>query len=88
MLPGIENRDIKDSEYRRISEIGGELQRLNLDIVALQETRIEDMGKLQEKNFTFFWKGLPPGERRIHGVGFSLIPLLVQLAHLLVTLSV
>ena len=71
MLPGIENRDIKDSEYRRVTEIDGELQRLNLDIVALQETRIEDMGKLQEKNFTFFWKGLPPGERRIHGVGFA-----------------
>ena len=28
--------------------------------------------------YTFFWKGLPPGSRRIHGVGFAVKTILMR----------
>ncbi|KAI8516668.1 hypothetical protein Bbelb_052490 [Branchiostoma belcheri] len=51
-----------------------ELTRLDIDIAALSETRLADEGQLQEDagGFTFFWKGLPQEDRRIHGVGFAI----------------
>ena len=50
-----------------------ELARYNIDIAAISETRIEDEGSLEESDlgYTFFWKGLPAGSRRMHGVGFA-----------------
>ena len=71
MLPGIENRNNKVSEYRKVAEIDGELQRLNLDIVALQETAFR-----QER------EGYMELDLRY------VIPLLLQLVHPPVTLSV
>ncbi|KAK3797144.1 hypothetical protein RRG08_060488 [Elysia crispata] len=44
----------------------------NIDIVALQETRLAASGSLKEKEHTFFWQGLGPDKHRIHGVGFAL----------------
>ncbi|CAH1259012.1 PKD1L3 [Branchiostoma lanceolatum] len=45
----------------------------NIDIAALSETRLAEEGSLTEEGegYTFFWKGLPEGERRLHGVGFA-----------------
>ncbi|XP_078233697.1 F-box/LRR-repeat protein 2 isoform X2 [Pogona vitticeps] len=47
------------------------LSRLQMDIVALKETRLPDVGSVKEKNFSFFWQGKPLNETREHGVGFA-----------------
>ena len=62
-------RQINDS--RKTAIIDSELFRLNIDIAALQETRLADSGMLREKDYTFFWQGRAEGEARIHGVGFA-----------------
>lgn len=72
MLPGIDTSDIRHGEIRKTKLIDQELTKLRVDIAALQETRIADCGSIREKNFTFFWQGLPSGEPRHHGVGFAI----------------
>ena len=59
---------------RRTALVGLELKRLDIDVAALQETRLPAEGKIAEKGsgYTFFWKGLPQDERRIHGVGLAI----------------
>ena len=42
-----------------------------MDIVALQEMRLPDMGSVKEKKFSFFWQGKPSNETREHSVGFA-----------------
>ena len=59
------------SDARKTAIIDRELLRLNMDIAALQETRLPSSGSLKEANYTFFWQGLEPTERRLHGVGFA-----------------
>jgi len=59
---------------RRSALIAAELSRYNVDIAALSETHLADEGSLTEvgSGYTFFWKGLHPDDRRIHGVGFAI----------------
>ncbi len=59
---------------RRTAIVAKELERYNIDIAALSETRLADEGSLQEigGGYTFFWKGKPQAEDRIHGVGFAI----------------
>ena len=49
--------------------IDAELHRL--DIAALQETRLADIGSLIEMHYTFFWQGKQLEDRRELGVGFA-----------------
>ena len=56
---------------RKTATINLELKRLNIDIAALQETRLASNGSIQEEDYTFFWQGKGPEERRLHGVGFA-----------------
>ena len=58
---------------RRTALLAVELARYDIDIAALSETRMEEGGSLEETDlgYTFFWKGLPAENRRIHGVGFA-----------------
>ena len=42
------------SDSRKPAIIDRELLRLNMDIVALQETRLPSNGSLKEANYTFF----------------------------------
>ena len=56
---------------RRSALIAKELEKYQIDIAALQETRIEGEGQLQEKNYTFFWIGKTTG-RRDAGVAFAI----------------
>ena len=65
---------------RRTAFIARELKRHSVDIAALQETRLPDEGQLTEDGggYTFFWKGTPLAERRIHGVGFAIKTELVR----------
>ncbi|CAH2043894.1 unnamed protein product, partial [Iphiclides podalirius] len=59
-------------DLRKTYNIDIELKRLNVDIAALQETRIEDEGSIREAHYTFFWKGKSSTENREHGVGFAI----------------
>ena len=58
---------------RRTALIAQELSRYNVDIAALSETRLADDGSITEDlgGYTFFWKGYPQNENRIHGVAFA-----------------
>ncbi|KAK7865974.1 hypothetical protein R5R35_009402 [Gryllus longicercus] len=57
---------------RRTAVIDRELLRYRVDIAALSETRIAEVGSLIEKNYTFFWKGRDKTHPRQHGVGFAI----------------
>lgn len=59
---------------RRTAIISRELKRFRIDIAALSETSLADEGQLKEEKgaYTFFWKGKPVDEPRIHGVGFAI----------------
>ena len=70
-MPGL-TQDLQDiSDTRKTAVINNELKRLNVDIAALQETRLADSGTLKEKEYTFFWQGKSSEEHRQHGVGFA-----------------
>ena len=71
--------DLKDADrpQRQTTLVARELDRYNIDIAALQETRLEGQGTLQEKNHTFFWIGKEHGIRREAGVGFAIANSLV-----------
>ena len=57
-----------------------ELARYNIDIAALSETRLHGEDSLSEvgAGYTFFWKRVPEGTRRKHGVGFDVKSKLLQ----------
>ena len=80
MMPGLSSNLQLISDSRKTAIIDSELERLNVDIAVLQETRLAGFGSLQEKNYTIFWRGKGEDERRIHGVGFavktSLLPMI------------
>ncbi len=59
---------------RRTALVASELNRYNIDIAALSETRFPDSDSLTEvgEGYTFFWQGLPKEAVRIHGVGFAI----------------
>ncbi|XP_038066715.1 uncharacterized protein LOC119736778 [Patiria miniata] len=59
------------SDSRKTAVINNELLRLQVDIAAVQETRLLGSGTLRERDFTFFWQGKGPEEIREHGVGFA-----------------
>ena len=71
MCPGLSDdlRLVDDS--RKTAIINRELKRLNIDIAALQETRLPSNGSLREQDYTFYWQGKEPEEPRLHGVGFA-----------------
>ena len=57
---------------RRTAVVSKQLERLNIDIAGLQETRLEGEGVKKEENFTIFWSGVKAGERRQSGVAFAI----------------
>ena len=55
MLTGL-TKDIRDNDrLRKTAVFSRELDRLNVVIAALQETRIAGCESLKEKKYTFFW---------------------------------
>ena len=71
MCPGL-NPDIQQiNDSRKTAVIDRELTRLNIDIAALQETRLADNGSIREANYTIYWQGKPTDQPRQHGVGFA-----------------
>jgi len=71
MCPGLSSDLQQVNDSRKTAIIDRELTRLNIDIAALQETRLASNGSLREQNYTFFWQGKKPEEPRVHGVGFA-----------------
>ena len=71
MLPGLVDDLQNITDKRKTAIIDAELYRLGIDICALQETRLADSGSIREKDYTFFWQGKDPQDRREHGVGFA-----------------
>ena len=68
MCPGL-SYDLSNMEdTRKTAVIDLELQCLNIDIAALQETRLAESGSLTEANYTFLWQGKKADERREHMV--------------------
>ena len=66
--------DSNERPERRTAFVARALRKFNVDIAALSETRLAEEGQLREEKggYTFFWKGRPAGEPRIHGVGFAI----------------
>ncbi|KAI8512329.1 hypothetical protein Bbelb_089680 [Branchiostoma belcheri] len=71
MCPGLSDDLQQIDDSRKTAIINRELMRLNIDIAALQETRLPSNGSLREEDYTFFWQGNEPEEPRMHGVGFA-----------------
>ena len=67
-------QDNASAMERRTAILAKELNRYNIDIVALSETRLPDSGQLEERGsgYTFFWSGRPRDEHRQAGVGFAI----------------
>ena len=63
-IPGL-SEDLQEvCDARKTALINNELRRLRMDIVTLQQTRLSSSGMLSEKDFTFYWHGKSPDERR------------------------
>ena len=71
MTPGFPDDLQEIVNVYKTAVINMELSRLQMDIVALQETRLPDMGSVKEKKFSFFWQGKPLNETWEYGVGFA-----------------
>ena len=75
------DREGSDRPERRSALVDRELNRYNVDMAALSETRLADVGEAAEANYTFFWSGRAPHLKREAGVGFaiktSLVPKLI-----------
>lgn len=65
---------------RRTALVTKELNRYNIDLAALAETRFSGEGLLDVvgSGYSFFWKGKPEGEKRAGGVGFAIMTDLVM----------
>ena len=59
-------------DARKTAVISSELSKLNIDITALQETRIPKSGSIREKDYTFVWQVKGVDDAREHGVGFAI----------------
>ena len=56
MRPGLTDDLQAIDDARKTAVIDRELHRLNIDIAALQETRLPETGSLKEEHYTFFFK--------------------------------
>ena len=57
---------------RQTALVALELERYNIDVCCLQETRFPGQGQLCEKGYTFYWSGRNSNERREAGVAFAI----------------
>ena len=65
-------QDNNNNPERKTAVISKVLDKYNIEIAALSETRFPGNGQLKEKDFTFFWIGRPENEARSAGVGFAI----------------
>ena len=59
---------------RRTAMVAQTLAAYDVDVAALSETRLAGEGSLTEvgQGYTFYWRGVPEGQVRIHGVGLAI----------------
>ena len=76
----LDRSNTTDRPDRRTSLIAKELSKYKIDIAALSESKLADEGCITEDlgGYTFFWKGYPHGESRIHGVAFAIRNVLLR----------
>lgn len=60
MCTGLTDELVNNFDASETSMIDTELNKLNIDIAALQETHLAMDGSLREKYYTFFWQGNAP----------------------------
>ena len=82
MNTGMDDDVSNIKNVRKTAVIDSELYRLQVDIAALQETRLAGQGSIKEKDYTFFWCGKSIDERRDHGVGFAVKNSLLKIVEL------
>ncbi len=58
-------------DAKKTAVINRELKRLDIDIAALQETRLPSNRNLREQDYMFFQQEKEPEEPQIHGIGFA-----------------
>ena len=70
-----------DRPERRMALVDWKLNRYQVDMAALSETRLADVGETAEAHYTFFWDGTASNLKREAGVVFaiktSLVPKLL-----------
>ena len=59
---------------RQTAMVAKTLAKYDIDVATLTETRLSGEGSLNElgQGYTFFWRGVPDGQPRIHGVGIAI----------------
>lgn len=57
---------------RQTALVALELNRYNIDVCCLQETRLSGQGQLSENGYTFYWSGKDPQQRKESGVAFAI----------------
>ena len=70
--------DTKRAAGRPSAIVAQELDRYNIDIAAISETRVLGDTEFTDGGYTFFLKGKPLGDKCYHGVGFAVRSKLVQ----------
>ena len=72
----LDGRDPEGGPRRKTALVAHELDRYNIDIAALSETRLSGEGCMVEgergHDYTIYWRGYPSGEPRMHGVGLAI----------------
>ena len=63
--------ELRGAVSRKTAVIDRELTRLNIDIAALQKTRLADNGSIREADYTMYWQRNPRDQPRQNGVGFA-----------------
>ncbi|XP_067949468.1 uncharacterized protein [Watersipora subatra] len=79
-----------DRPDRRTAFVARELRRHDIDIAALQDTRIADEDQMTDvgSGYTFYWKGRDAKDHRLYGEGFAVKNELVKhMDHLPVGIS-
>ena len=72
MTPGLSDNPQQVSDVRKTAVINNELCRLQVDIIALQKTRLPESGIIKERDYSFFWQDKAAHKTREHGVSFAI----------------
>ena len=70
-MPGLSDNLQQVSDVLKTAVINKELHWLQVNIIALQETRLPESGIIRERDYSFFWQGKAADKTREHGVGFA-----------------
>ena len=65
------DRTISQRPERQTALVALEMNRYNVDIAALSETKLPGYDSLEDHGYIFFWSGRSTQERREAGVGFA-----------------